>query len=108
MSPTRPPRHHVGNTATPQQAKRQAWKRSDARRGSASKRGYNARWRKARAAFLAHNPLCVACEREGATVEAKVVDHIVPHRGDDELFQDRTNWQSLCKACHDRKTGRGE
>lgn len=24
--------------------------------------------------------------------------------GDSKLFWDRTNWQSLCKPCHDRKT----
>ena len=103
--PTRPPRHHVGKPATPQQAKRQAWKRSDARRGSACERGYNAQWRKARAAFLAHHPLCVACKAEGVIKDARVVDHIVPHRGDDELFEDRGNWQGLCDHCHNRKTG---
>ena len=35
---------------------------------------------------------------------ATVVDHIRPHKGNRELFWDRTNWQSLCKQCHDRKT----
>ena len=35
------------------------------------------------------------------------VDHIIPHRGDPELFWDRSNWQALCKNCHDRKTGMG-
>jgi 5-methylcytosine-specific restriction protein A len=34
-----------------------------------------------------------------------VVDHIVPHRGREQLFWDESNWQALCKACHDRKTG---
>ena len=29
-------------------------------------------------------------------------------RGDEERFWYEGNWQSLCKACHDRKTGRGE
>jgi 5-methylcytosine-specific restriction protein A len=36
-----------------------------------------------------------------------VVDHIIPHRGDQYLFWDQENWQALCKDCHDRKTGRG-
>ncbi|MGN8738508.1 HNH endonuclease signature motif containing protein [Bilifractor sp. HCP3S3_D3] len=35
---------------------------------------------------------------------ATVVDHIVPHRGDPKLFWDRSNWQALCKRCHDKKT----
>ena len=34
-------------------------------------------------------------------VPASVVDHIIPHRGDESLFWDQTNWQSLCKQCHD-------
>jgi 5-methylcytosine-specific restriction protein A len=38
---------------------------------------------------------------------AVVVDHITPHRRNKELFWDKTNWQALCKRCHDRKTGSG-
>jgi 5-methylcytosine-specific restriction protein A len=34
-----------------------------------------------------------------------VVDHIVPHRGREQLFWDESNWQALCKPCHDKKTG---
>ena len=67
---------------------------------SAAKRGYDRRWRKARAAFLAKHPLCVMCEAVGWLVEATVVDHIEPHRGDKRKFWDRTNWQALCAACH--------
>jgi len=39
------------------------------------------------------------------------VDHIIPHRGDEKLFWDETNWQALCHECHGVKTakeGRGE
>ena len=42
------------------------------------------------------------CAREGKVSPARVVDHIRPHRGDVELFWDRSNWQPLCKPCHDR------
>ena len=31
---------------------------------------------------------------------ATVVDHIMPHKGDNTLFWDRDNWQSLCKRFH--------
>ena len=32
---------------------------------------------------------------------SNVVDHIVPHRGDQELFWDvANNWQALCRQCH--------
>ena len=37
----------------------------------------------------------------GRTVEANVVDHVKPHRGNLGLFFDRGNLQSLCKSCHD-------
>lgn len=32
---------------------------------------------------------------------ATVVDHIVPHKGDQTLFWNEANWQPLCKLCHD-------
>jgi 5-methylcytosine-specific restriction endonuclease McrA len=68
---------------------------------SSHNRGYNHRWRQARAAYLDANPLCVECERLGRMVPASVVDHIEPHRGDLGKFWSRENWQALCKACHD-------
>ena len=71
---------------------------------SASGRGYGSAWRKARKQFLHTHPLCVECQKEGRYVKATVVDHVVPHRGDADLFWDRSNWQPLCKQCHDRKT----
>jgi 5-methylcytosine-specific restriction protein A len=42
----------------------------------------------------------------GELVAASVVDHIVPHRGDERLMWSESNWQSLCKPCHDAKTAR--
>ena len=71
-------------------------------RGSAAERGYDARWRKARLSFLRDNPICNDCRDELATV----VDHIIPHKGNLDLFWDQENWQPLCKRCHDRKTVR--
>src|SRR5699024_6785952 len=64
------------------------------------------RWQKASKAFLQSHPLCAECRKQGRYTKATVVDHIVPHRGDQKLFWDRSNWQPLCKACHDRKTWR--
>lgn len=34
-------------------------------------------------------------------VLATVVDHVIPHRGDQALFWDTSNWQPLCRRCHD-------
>lgn len=68
-------------------------------RQSAAARGYGRRWQKARAAFLRAHPLCAMCAPR--VVAASVVDHIVPHRGDERLFWNETNWQPLCKTHHD-------
>ena len=70
----------------------------------AAKRGYNRRWQKARKSYLEAHPLCVQCAKQGKYVRATVVDHIIPHRGDQKLFWDQNNWQALCKSCHDKKT----
>lgn len=76
-------------------------------RRSAAERGYDRNWRQRRLEYLAQHPLCCQCERAGRIEPATVVDHIRRHRGQaDPLFWDRTNWQSLCKRCHDRKTAR--
>lgn len=80
----------------------------ESRRGSATERGYNHKWRKARETFLRRSPLCVFCSAKGLVVVATVVDHIVPHKGDSELFWDSSNWQSLCKPCHDSDKQRQE
>ncbi|MDW7670566.1 MAG: HNH endonuclease signature motif containing protein [Bacillota bacterium] len=79
-------------------------KRCDNHRPSASRRGYDNRWRKARARYLREHTFCRSCEENGRLVKATVVDHIQPHRGNTDLFWDETNWQPLCKPCHDRKT----
>jgi len=76
-------------------------------RGTSCQRGYDRQWRKARAQYLSEHPLCVDCDRQGRVIEATIVDHKTPHRGDLELFWDVTNWQPLCKSCHDTKTARG-
>lgn len=62
------------------------------------------RWVRERAAFLRAHPLCEECRRQGRIRAASQVDHIRPHRGDAGLFWDQSNWQSLCAACHSRKT----
>ena len=74
------------------------------RRESSTKRGYNARWQKARLFFLMQHPLCKHCNDEGFIVSANVVDHIIPHKGDMQLFWDKDNWQALCQKHHNKKT----
>jgi 5-methylcytosine-specific restriction enzyme A len=62
----------------------------------------NAHWIKGRLRHLAKYPLCKYCELQGRVTAATIVDHIVPHKGDETLFFDESNWQALCKLCHDQ------
>lgn len=61
---------------------------------------YGRRWKQARLAFLSANPFCAMCKAQGETRPANVVDHIVPHKGDENLFWDQSNWQALCEPHH--------
>ena len=75
---------------------------------TSTQRGYGYKWQKARRRFLDAHPLCVACQANGRPTLATDVDHRIPHRGDQSLFWDESNWQALCHSCHSEKTGRGE
>ncbi|MBM0211863.1 HNH endonuclease [Pseudomonas syringae group genomosp. 3] len=96
--PVKPQRHKPATPDTPQHLP------AEAQRGTASQRGYNSRWQKARKGYFARHPLCVHCERVGRVTVATDLDHIIPHRGDQTLFWARTNWQGLCHSCHSAKT----
>lgn len=89
-----------------EQHKRVTTKHYDATRGSSTKRGYDSRWQKARATFLRQNSLCVDCKANGLIKEATEVDHEIPHKGNQQLFWDTSNWRARCKSCHSIKTAR--
>lgn len=82
------------------QSDRERKARHDARRPSSRERGYTREWEKARAAYLANNPTCRA---PGCGASATLVDHIMPHKGNQALFWNRANWQPLCTPCHSRR-----
>ena len=75
----------------------------DKRRPSASQRGYTNAWTKARASFLGSHPICAMCDQP-----ATVVDHIQPHRGNQSLFWNKSNWQPLCAHHHNSAKQRQE
>jgi len=94
-----------------------SWRTSDQ---NSTQRGYGYKWQQARAGFLLKHPHCVMClaamgvpqglsDAESVACYDKgllppiatVVDHKVAHRGDMKLFWQTSNWQSLCKPCHD-------
>jgi 5-methylcytosine-specific restriction protein A len=80
-------------------------KHAEARRQQdlAQRRGYRelktARWRRFRKLVIA--PLCVCCKANGRPTAAALVDHIIPHHGDEALIYDEGNCQSLCNWCHE-------
>lgn len=76
--------------------------------GGATARGYTYQWEQYRKRFLLLNPLCVYCQRVGKVTEACIVDHIIPHQGNQTLFWQQDNHQALCKLCHDSVKAREE
>lgn len=86
-----------------QRAKANTERERDTRQ-TASKRGYNARWRRLRRMCLRREPLCRECKAAGFDVAASVVDHIIPlSEGGTNEFK---NLQSLCVMHHNKKTAR--
>lgn len=68
---------------------------------------YNTKvWKRMRTYQLLIVPFCSECAKHDVRTRASDVDHIVPHEGQWHLFMDSTNLQSLCHACHSRKTMR--
>lgn len=66
------------------------------------------RWQRLRQAQLTAEPCCKYCDAAGRVTAATIVDHIVPHKGDEALFFDPDNLQSLCKSHHDSTKQREE
>jgi 5-methylcytosine-specific restriction protein A len=75
-------------------------------RPNSTQRGYGSKWQKASKAYLVAHPIAVDWfgEHQGRLYPAEVVDHIIPHKGNMDLFWDPMNWQGLTKSDHDRKT----
>jgi 5-methylcytosine-specific restriction endonuclease McrA len=64
----------------------------------------SARWKALRLAVLIRDHF--KCQRDGCgricgRKGEAVVDHRIPHHGDEALFFDETNLWTLCKPCHD-------
>ena len=89
-----------------QSQQKEVLKQKDKDRGTRTARGYDNKWLKASKRYREENPLCVMCEKEGILTKADCTDHIIPHKGDLELFWNRDNWQSLCTTCHSIKTAK--
>lgn len=77
-------------------------------RGNSSQRGYDARWQKLRLVKLGEQPLCEDCLSDGRVEAANEVHHIAKVSDEPAMRLDWDNLMSLCKACHSRRTARGE
>lgn len=80
--------------------------RPTVQRPSAHQRGYTYKWSKRAKEFLRAHPWCVECMKMGHLVPATQVDHIIPHKGNQDLFWAESNWQGLCDSHHSQKTAR--
>ena len=69
-----------------------------------------ARWHKLRWSILKRDAFtCAMCGRVQATTSKLVADHRQPHRGDERLFWDPANLQTLCAdPCHNKHKQRQE
>lgn len=65
---------------------------------------HSRQWRKLSHRWLVDHPLCAECQRHGIVKQADLVDHITPVRVDWSKRFDTSNLQSLCYACHNRKS----
>lgn len=88
----------------------------EALRPSAKQRGYTPRWSRLSRRFRERWPLCGMrsdgsmdkvnswCAAEGRTVVAECVQHVVPHKGEnDPLMYDESNLMSSCNRCNNRR-----
>lgn len=71
--------------------------------GSANDRGYDARWQRYRAVYLAEHQMCSLRLDSGCTLVADCIDHIKPHEGNRAVFWDTDNHQPSCIHCNSVK-----
>lgn len=77
-------------------------------RANSYQRGYDKQWAKVRRIKLSEHPLCEDCLLVGQTQAAEEVHHIAKVSERPDLRLDSDNLMALCKACHSRRTARGE
>ncbi len=101
--PNKPPSHNAQSVSANRKAYDKQRDEQPWRKWYRSKR-----WRDIRDFHESKFPWCVECQKAGHLVAWTQLDHIVPHRGDYEMFWNPRNRQGLCDIHHGRKTRRGE
>lgn len=86
--------------------RKQRRRASDAKRLSAGARGYDARWRKTRAAYLRAHPICQ--HEDGCIEPATDVDHIDGLGPKGPQGHDFENLRAYCHRHHSQRTARDQ
>jgi 5-methylcytosine-specific restriction protein A len=81
--------------------------KSDQFRGNSAERGYDEKWKRFRKFYLAENPMCFDCAKNGIDRFAREVHHIVKLSAGGERL-DPKNCMALCRSCHQIRTMKGE
>lgn len=66
------------------------------------------RWQRLRGMKLKRNPLCERCAKDGLTVGAEIVHHIVHIRKGGPAFPPLSGLESLCQECHNAEHSEGQ
>ncbi len=69
-------------------------KQADAKRGTATERGYDWQWQKIRKQKLKMNPLCERCSKSRPA-------ELVHHKDRNSKNNEWENLESLCQSCHE-------
>lgn len=61
------------------------------------------KWKQESKIFLQRHPYCEYCAEKGRQTLADVVDHVLAHKGNPNLFWDQSNWKASCRSCNSSK-----
>ncbi|MGU5666143.1 HNH endonuclease [Aeromonas hydrophila] len=64
------------------------------------------KWRGISERFLKKHPMCEHCKAKGRYYAAEVTDHIIELEDNWDLRYTKSNFQALCRPCHNKKTAK--
>jgi 5-methylcytosine-specific restriction enzyme A len=96
--------HRAGSSLCPD-CHTQKRRKQDRQRPTAAQRGYDAHWRRTRAAYLANHP---RCEQPGCGLPAVDVNHLDGLGPRGPRGHDFTNLEALCHPHHSQHTARAQ